>query len=105
MVLAVHEAIDTLNHELTVGAKLLEGLRSTTPMWTIATDSSMAAERARLAHALDEIERAKHHARDCFFRGLHEEGITIGQIARLWGISRQLASRTIQGQAVGQGQA
>ena len=99
MVKAVNEAIDTLNHELAVGATLLEGLRSTTPLWTIATDSKMAAERARLVHAMTELERAKHHARDCFFRGMHDEGVTIGQIARLWGISRQLASRTIQGQS------
>jgi hypothetical protein len=51
--------------------------------------------RAPLATSLDELERARHHVQRILFRLLEAEGQRKSDIARSWGISRQLVSRMI----------
>jgi hypothetical protein len=49
--------------------------------------------RQSLTQALAEVESARHKVRrTAFARGL-EEGMSIGELARMWGFSRQLAAR------------
>ena len=52
--------------------------------------------RQSLTEALAEVESARHKVRQlAFARGL-AEGMSIGELARIWGISRQLASRYVK---------
>jgi len=51
--------------------------------------------RADLADRLAQFEAARHRMRAACFRMSLAEGLSIGEIARLWGISRQLASRLV----------
>jgi hypothetical protein len=51
--------------------------------------------RASLSTSLDNLERARHRAQRLLFKILRDEGKTMSDIARAWGISRQLVSRLI----------
>ena len=51
--------------------------------------------RADLVDRLARFEEARHAMRVACFHLSHTEGLSIGEIARLWGISRQLTSRLI----------
>jgi hypothetical protein len=51
--------------------------------------------RADLVERLTRFEEARHRMRVACFRMSLTEGLSIGDIARLWGISRQLASRLV----------
>ena len=51
--------------------------------------------RTSLAGALNELERARHASQKVLFRILFVEGTSMSDIARHWGISRQLVSRLI----------
>ncbi len=52
--------------------------------------------RQSLAEALADLESVRHKVRQfTFSRGL-AEGMTIAELARMWGISRQLAARYIK---------
>jgi DNA-directed RNA polymerase specialized sigma subunit len=52
--------------------------------------------RQSLTEALAEVESTRHKVRQlAFARGL-AEGMSIGELARMWGISRQLASRYLK---------
>jgi GTP cyclohydrolase II len=49
--------------------------------------------RQSFTQAMAEVESARHKVRRmAFARGL-EEGMTIGELGRIWGFSRQLAAR------------
>ncbi len=43
--------------------------------------------------ALEAVEKARHEARRAAFALGLEQGMTIGELGRSWGFSRQLASR------------
>jgi hypothetical protein len=51
--------------------------------------------RAPISTSLDELERTRHHVQRLLFRILEAEGQRKSDIARSWGISRQLVSRMI----------
>jgi hypothetical protein len=51
--------------------------------------------RADLVDRLTRFEEARHTMRVACFQLSHTEGLSIAEIARLWGISRQLASRLV----------
>ncbi|MFI5046033.1 MAG: MarR family transcriptional regulator [Acidimicrobiia bacterium] len=51
--------------------------------------------RIALSGALTELERSRHAAQKLLFRILFAEGTNMSDIARYWGISRQLVSRLI----------
>jgi hypothetical protein len=55
----------------------------------------VAGLRAELVERLTRFEAARHRMRSASFRVSLAEGLSIGDIARLWGISRQLASRLV----------
>ena len=49
--------------------------------------------RTTVNEALDEVERARHEARRATFALGLEQGMSIGELGRAWGFSRQLAAR------------
>jgi hypothetical protein len=51
--------------------------------------------RAGLSASLGDLERQRHIGQRTLFRLLQAEGVSISDIARMWGISRQLASRIL----------
>ncbi len=66
-----------------------------------ATDSAQLMDigkvRATLTDRLDAVERARSTSRQALWRLHRAEGASIAEIARLWGFSRQLVSRTLIG--------
>lgn len=51
--------------------------------------------RSALSSALDNFERARHHAQRQLFLLMRAEGFSMSAIGETWGISRQLVSRLI----------
>lgn len=58
---------------------------------TIAADPSKG--RQAVNEALCALEQQRHEARRVVFALALEEGMSIGELGRLWGFSRQLAQR------------
>lgn len=55
--------------------------------------SDMAMPWSDVAAALDRLERVRHRVRKAVFALGLSEGMTIGELGRLYGFSRQLAAR------------
>jgi hypothetical protein len=53
----------------------------------------MAMPWSSVGKALDELERSRHQVRNAVFAVGLSEGMTTGDLARLYGFSRQLAAR------------
>jgi CRP-like cAMP-binding protein len=51
--------------------------------------------RAAVADSMVRLERARHDTQRILFQVLRSEGMTNADIARMWGISRQLVSRLV----------
>jgi len=65
------------------------------PVHEIMGQIGVGELRADLVERLTRFEEARHRMRMACFRLSLTEGLSIGAIARLWGISRQLASRLV----------
>jgi hypothetical protein len=50
-------------------------------------------QRQELTDTLDEFEHRRHRTRLAITAAALEEGMTIGDVGRAWGFSRQLAAR------------
>ena len=55
--------------------------------------SDLAMPWSEVARQLDELERARHRVRQAVFALGLSEGMSIGDLGRLYGFSRQLAAR------------
>jgi Fic family protein len=86
-VLRQHETfVRRLRRKLEQGKSLRESLDGT----------AFAYKWARVAEHLDRAEKARHRARLASFVLLQEEGVSVAEMARMWQLSRQLVSRTMQ---------
>jgi hypothetical protein len=56
----------------------------------------ITAARETLTRAAADFEAARHASRLAVFRVQQAEGMSVGAIARAWGLSRQLVSRTLK---------
>ena len=56
-------------------------------------DSHMTEEREDLQEALDVLEQRRRDSRVAAFRSALDHGVSISELARIWGFSRQMASR------------
>ena len=65
------------------------------PLHEVMRKIGVSDLRADLVERLERFEEARHRMRMACFRMSLIEGLSIGDIARLWGISRQLASRLV----------
>jgi transposase-like protein len=65
------------------------------PLHEVMGQIGVGELRADLVERLTRFEEARHRMRVACFRMSLTEGLSIGDIARLWGISRQLASRLV----------
>ena len=66
------------------------------PLHEVMNEIGVANRRLDLVERLTRFEDARHRMRVACFRLSHAEGLNISAIARLWGISRQLAARFIK---------
>jgi len=65
------------------------------PLHQVMAQIGVGELRADLVERLTRFEEARHRMRVACFRMSLTEGLSIGDLARLWGISRQLASRLV----------
>ncbi len=63
------------------------------PLEEVMEASGAHSARQELTDALAEFERHRHRTRLALTAAALEEGMSIGQIGRAWGFSRQLAAR------------
>ncbi len=56
-------------------------------------DSHMTEEREDLQEALYVLEERRRQSRVAAFRSALDHGVSISELARIWGFSRQMASR------------
>jgi DNA-directed RNA polymerase specialized sigma subunit len=65
------------------------------PMIELEAVIDPQALRISLGGALAELERTRHDAQRLLFQLLQAEGVTLADIGRAYGISRQLVSRLV----------
>jgi len=63
------------------------------PIDEVLEDSGARTARQELTDAMTDFERHRHSTRLSLTAAALEEGMSIGQIGRAWGFSRQLAAR------------
>ena len=66
------------------------------PLHEVLKKIGVGELRADPVARLTRFETARHRMRVACFRMSLADGLSIGEIARLWGISRQLASRLLK---------
>jgi len=62
----------------------------------VARLASAAQARANMSEIIREVQGARHQAQRAQFRLAVAEGATLAEIARTWGVSRQLVSRMVK---------
>lgn len=60
---------------------------------TVFKNVNITEEREDLSEALFELDRCRRASRVASFRSALEHGMSINELARIWGFSRQMASR------------
>ena len=86
----------SLRHYETIMNRVRREVEQGTPLHEVMGKIGVAKRRHDLLDRLTRFEDARHAMRVACFRLSHAEGLNISDIARLWGISRQLAARFIK---------
>ena len=73
--------------------RMLEGGRTAVEVAQLA---NAAAARAATSGIIREVQGARHRAQQAQFKLAAAEGSTMAEIARRWGVSRQLVSRMVK---------
>jgi len=96
----MEEAILTTRNQLKVmetvmrrGRKMLESGRSASE---VASVNHAAEARAATSEIIRRVQGARHRAQQAQFKLAAAEGATMAEIARGWGVSRQLVSRMVK---------
>ncbi|HEY7626873.1 MAG TPA: hypothetical protein VH761_07390, partial [Ilumatobacteraceae bacterium] len=84
-----------------LAAAVMQALTTAPSMTEIAARFPISEERTHLTQALDRFEARRRHARVALWRVMLAEGCSIGEIARIFGLSRQLVSRQLRAGANG----
>jgi hypothetical protein len=69
------------------------GRRVSTEFSVALKEAQITENRDVLNEALFELERCRRASRVASFRSALDHGITISELSRIWGFSRQMASR------------
>ncbi|MGZ6992660.1 MAG: hypothetical protein ACXVKJ_16235 [Ilumatobacteraceae bacterium] len=93
---AMDDAAATFAHEADVAAALLHALDHEPSISALASNYPVAEERKRLTVALDNYETCRRDARIALWQLMLSEGRSIGEISRIFGLSRQLVSRQLR---------
>jgi hypothetical protein len=87
-----------LRHHQATAARVRKQLERDVPLAAVIENNRIAKSRVDLTNIVADLEQARNQMRMACFRLGLEEGATISELGRLWGFSRQLASR-IAGEA------
>jgi hypothetical protein len=96
----VEQLIEAMQHLRQMLEKREEMLRQALqvsqppPEFTVALkDSQITEQREDLNEALFALERCRRESRIASFRSALDHGVSINELSRIWGFSRQMASR------------
>ena len=92
----IYQTVEVLDREHAVAASIRDQLRGGQSLRSILDHVGMSDARVDLTGALSRLEEGRRLARIDLFRALNNQGCSIGEIARLWGVSRQLVSRMLR---------
>ena len=90
------DAADTFSREADVIAKLLVALDREPSITALTSGFPISHEREKLTAVLDNYETYRRDARIALWHVMLEEGCSIGEISRIFGLSRQLVSRQLK---------
>jgi len=62
----------------------------------VVSAAKVGDARGELNEALDDFEHARHRSRIALIRVGLDQGMTIGDVGRAWGFSRQMAARYVK---------
>ena len=96
---AIERASDCTIAALEAAREMRQVARELLERGRLFADRQRAVEpqplRADLSSALAYLERTRHESQRLLFQLLHAEGLTLAEIGRVYGISRQLVSRLV----------
>lgn len=98
---AMVEASATFAHEAEVATRVLEAFKTEPSITTLVAAFPIAEERARLNETLENYETGRRNARTALWQVMLAEGCSIGEISRIFGLSRQLVSRQLRDRTAG----
>jgi hypothetical protein len=94
------QLIEAMRNLRLILEKREEGLRQALNLREPATEFSVALKDAQITEnredlneALFALERSRRESRVASFRSALDHGVSISELARIWGFSRQMASR------------
>ncbi len=93
---AMDDAAATFAHEADVAAAMLYAIDNEPSLSALASNFPIAEERKSLTVTLDNYETCRRDARIALWRLMLSEGRSIGEISRIFGLSRQLVSRQLR---------
>jgi hypothetical protein len=89
------EIVETFTQEAEFATALLDVLHEETELGPIVEAFDLSGERDRLTGSLGRFETDRRNSRIAIWRVLQAEGRSIGEISRVFGVSRQLVSRQL----------
>jgi len=92
-ILATRNQLKIMETLMRRGRKMLESGRSASE---VATVNHAAEARAATSDIIRRVQGARHRAQQAQFKLAAAEGATMAEIARGWGVSRQLVSRMVK---------
>ncbi len=92
---AMLAVVDTFEHDAVVASNVAMQLGRDTPIAGLVEKFDVSAARQRLTSALDAFETQRRNARVALWRVMIDEGCSIGEVSRIFGLSRQLVSRQL----------
>ena len=92
----MQNVIDAFTRECAAIERLQVVLRSDASLTETLSGFDFSMERSRLTTVLDEFEATRREARLAAWRLMAAEGCSIGEMARIFGLSRQLISRQLR---------
>ncbi len=90
---AAESLIKALRASVRANSRLLSEMKKGGPVVEMMERLDSRDKRLSLNDALDRLEEARHRARAEMISRALGEGVSIGEIARAYGFSRQLAQR------------
>jgi len=92
-ILATRNQLRVMETVMRRGRKMLESGRGASE---VATVNHAAEARAATSEIIRRVQGARHRAQQAQFKLAAAEGATMAEIARGWGVSRQLVSRMVK---------
>jgi hypothetical protein len=93
---AMEIACEELRQSQQLHRRILKKVDKGQPLTSALIATGPAEIRQSFDEAMEGVTTLRHHTRSLVFALAVEEGLSIGEVARNWGVSRQLASRYVR---------